>query len=204
MGKPPRRPGRPRSARLDDALLGAGLAVILEHGYHGATFTEIARRTATGTPAIYRRWPTKAALAIDIVEHVSEREPIPDTGSIRDDLVSFLTLRLQTWGTPLFRQLLLPLLLEGRTEGALATEVEERFLGYRRPLLARIRRSIEAGDLRADTKPGQLIDVLMGSVLMPMLFFQDLPALDEVGKIVDQVLSGFALRDPGHDHTPRQ
>ena len=204
MSEAPRRPGRPRSARLDDALLEAGLAVILEHGYHGATFTEIARRTASGTPAIYRRWPTKAALAIDIVEQVSEQEPIPDTGSIRDDLVSFMTLRLRTWTTPVFRQLLLPVLVEGRTGGALAAEVEERFLGYRRPLAARIRRSVDTGELRADTKPGQLIDILMGSIVMPLLFFQDPPAVDEAGKIVDQVLSGFVPRDTIPDHNPRQ
>jgi hypothetical protein len=86
----------------------------------------------------------------------------------------------------------------------LAAEVEERFLGYRRPLAARIRRSIEAGELRADTKPGQLIDVLMGSIVMPLLFFQDLPTVDEAGKIVNQVLSGFAPRDTVPNQTPRQ
>jgi AcrR family transcriptional regulator len=187
-----RRPGRPRDPRLDDALLDTGLAVILERGYHATTLTEIARRVGVGTPAIYRRWPTKESLAMDIVVRVSEPEPIPDTGSIRDDLAAFMELRLRTWGTPYFRQLLMPLLMQGQVEESLAAELRDRFIGYRQALVARIVRAVDAGELRSDTNPNRLVDVLMGAVSMPLLFFQDLPPVDDAGIIVDQVMSGFA------------
>jgi AcrR family transcriptional regulator len=187
-----RPPGRPRDPRVDEALLDSGLAVILERGYHGTTITEIARRAGVGTPAVYRRWPTKAKLAMDIVVRTAEPAPIPDTGSIRDDLAAFMTLRLRTWSSPMFRQLLVPLLLEGVAEGSVAAEVRERFAGYRTALEARIRLSIAAGELRADTDPNRLVDLLMGTIVMPMLFFQDPPGVDEAAAIVDQVLAGFA------------
>jgi AcrR family transcriptional regulator len=193
MAEPDRLPGRPRDPRLDDALLEAGLAVFLESGYAGASLTEIARRAGVGTPAIYRRWPTKADLAIAIIEHVAEPEPIPDSGSIRDDLVAFMTLRLRTWTEPLFRRLVFPTLTEGTSEGSVSAEIGARFQGYRKALEVRIRRSIEAGELRADTNPGRLLDLLMGTIAMPILFFQEVPAPDKAGEIVDQVLSGFAV-----------
>jgi AcrR family transcriptional regulator len=196
MSDPGRKPGRPRDRRLDEALLDAGLAVFLEAGYSAASLAEIARRAGVGTPAIYRRWPTKADLAIDIVEHLSEPEAIPDTGSIRDDLVAFMTLRLRTWSTPLFRNVLLPVLMQGNREGSLVSDVSGRFLGYRKALEARIGRSIEAGELRADTNPGRLVDLLMGTITMPLLFFQEPPAVDEAAAIVDQVLAGFGVRAP--------
>ena len=192
MSEKPRSPGRPRDTRLDDSLLEAGLAVMLERGYHTATLTEIARRAGVGTPAIYRRWPTKAALAIDIIVRVSEREPIPDSGSIRDDLVAFMVLRLRTWSNPLFRQIVFPVLLDGRAEDTLGAQVRQRFIDYRKALEARILRSVETGELRADTDPNRLVDLLMGTIAMPLLFFQEVPALDQAGLIVDQVLSGFA------------
>src|ERR1700681_1371283 len=113
MAEPGRRPGRPRDRRLDEALLEAGLAVFLEAGYSAASLAEIARRAGVGTPAIYRRWPTKADMAIDVVEHLAEAEAIPDTGSIRDDLVAFMTLLLRTYRTHLFRKLFIPLVMEG-------------------------------------------------------------------------------------------
>jgi AcrR family transcriptional regulator len=195
MKEPGRRPGRPRDRRLDEALLEAGLAVFLEAGYGAASLAEIARRAGVGTPAIYRRWPTKADMAMDIVEHVSEPEPIPDTGSIRDDLIAFMTLRLRTWSTPLFRKLLIPVLMEGNREGSLASDLGARFLDYRKALEARIGRSIEAGGLRAGTNPTRLVDLLMGTITMPLLFFQAPPAVDEAAAIVDQVLLGFGVRE---------
>ena len=193
MVEPDRSPGRPRDPRLDGALLDAGLAVFLESGYSGASLTEIARRAGVGTPAIYRRWPTKADLAMALIEHVAEPEPIPDSGSIRDDLVGFMALRLRTWTGPLFRRLVFPTLMQGDSEGAVSAEIGARFQAYRKALEARIGRSIDAGELRADTKPGRLVDLLMGTIAMPILFFQDSPAVDEAATIVDQVLSGFAV-----------
>jgi AcrR family transcriptional regulator len=173
-------------------LLECGLTVMLERGYHATTVTEIARRAGVGTPAIYRRWPTKVEFAIDLMVRVSEPEPIPETGSIRDDLVSFMTLRLRTWSAPLFRQLVFPALLEAQAKGPLAIRMGERFSEYRQALAARIRRSVESGELRSDTNPDRLIDLLMGTIAMPMLFFQDAPTLEDAESIVDQVLSGYS------------
>jgi AcrR family transcriptional regulator len=191
MSEPGRRPGRPRDPGLDEALLEAALAVFLEDGYGGASLAEIARRAGVGTPAIYRRWPTKADLAMAVVEHLSEPEAIPDSGSIRDDLVAFMALRLRTWSTPMFRKLVVPTLMEGNREGSVATDISVRFRDYRKALVARIERSIEAGELRAGTNPGRLIDLIMGTIAMPLLFFQEPPPVDEAAAIVDEVLSGF-------------
>jgi hypothetical protein len=106
-----------------------------------------------------------------------------------------MTLRLRTWSTPLFRNVLLPVLIQGNREGPLASDVSGRFLGYRKALEARIGRSIEAGELRADTNPGRLVDLLMGTITLPLLFFLEPPAVDEAAAIVDQVLSGFGVRE---------
>jgi AcrR family transcriptional regulator len=177
---------------------------MLERGYHSATFSEIARRAGVGTPAIYRRWPTRAHLALDIVMRASGPEPIPDTRSIRDDLVAFMRLRLRTWATPIFRQVMLPLVLEGVAEGTLANMVGDRFIGYRQSLVARVTRAVEAGELRPDTDPMRLLDLLMGTVSMPLMWFQDIPAPDQSESIVDQVLEGFAKHDNvGHARAER-
>jgi hypothetical protein len=53
-------------------------------------------------------------------------------------------------------------------------------------------RAISAGELRPDIDPGRLVDVLLGTVSMPLLFCRDLPAVDQAESIVDQVLLGFA------------
>jgi AcrR family transcriptional regulator len=157
----------------------------------------VARRAGVGTPAIYRRWPTKAALAVDVFVREQTDEPIPDTGSIRDDLVEFMRLRIRIYRTRLFQQVAAPVLLEAAAEPRLKEAIGDRFVDYRAPLLARLRRAIESGELRADTQPGRLLDLLMGTVSMPVLFAQALPSEAESESIVDQVLAGFATVSGG-------
>jgi AcrR family transcriptional regulator len=181
---------------LDEALFRCALEVMLERGYHATTFTEIARRAGVGTPAIYRRWPTKAALGIDIFEHEQGAQPIPLSGSLRDDLVEFTRFRLRTWRTPFFHQVALPLLLGAQADRALAAAIGARFTEYRVPLLKRLRRSLEAAELREDADPNRVLDLLMGPITMAILFGQEVPPESEAESIVDLVLTGLAPQRP--------
>lgn len=187
----PPHPGRPRDARLDEALMSAAMEVFLEQGYHAATFSEISRRAGVGTPAIYRRWPTKAAMAIDLYERSQGQDPIPDTGSIREDLIDFMRSRIRGWRTKLFHQLVLPLLLEGLADRTVEGSAADRFRDYRKPLLARIKRSIASGELRR-TDPNRVLNFLLGTVAIPLLYDQELPQESDAEAIVDQLLVGLA------------
>jgi AcrR family transcriptional regulator len=184
------RAGRPRSPRVDGALLDAALEVFLERGYHNASLSEIARRAGVGTPAIYRRWRTKVDVGVDVVRRQAEPAPIPNTGSIRRDLVTFIRQRIKMFGGRLFHYLLFPVL----TDPGLSATVQASFLDYRQPLEARIRAAIESGELRPDTDPARLIDMLMGSIVMPLLFSAPFPSRSDAESIVHQALEGFAAR----------
>ncbi|HEV2475829.1 MAG TPA: helix-turn-helix domain-containing protein, partial [Candidatus Dormibacteraeota bacterium] len=85
-----RHAGRPRDPRLDEAVLSAALEVFMKRGYRKASLIEVARKAGVGTPAIYRRWRTKADLAIDLIEREAQPEPIPHSRSIRRDLAEFV------------------------------------------------------------------------------------------------------------------
>jgi AcrR family transcriptional regulator len=184
------RAGRPRSPRVDGALLDAALEVFLERGYHTASLSEIARRAGVGTPAIYRRWRTKVDVGVDVVRRQAEPAPIPNSGSIRRDLVTFVRQRIKMFGGRLFHYLLFPVLTDPR----LSATVQASFLDYRQPLETRIRAAIESGELRRDTDPSRLVDMLMGSIVMPLLFSAPFPSRSDAESIVDQALEGFAAR----------
>jgi len=55
---------------LRDVLLAAAVDVVVESGFENATVARLARRSAYSTQAIYLRYPTKAALFVDVVETV--------------------------------------------------------------------------------------------------------------------------------------
>jgi AcrR family transcriptional regulator len=59
--------GRPRRAEADAEILDAALAMLRAGGYRALSLDEVARRAGTAKSSIYRRWPSKAALAAEIV-----------------------------------------------------------------------------------------------------------------------------------------
>jgi AcrR family transcriptional regulator len=184
--------GRPRDQRLDEAVLRAAYEVFLERGYGNASLSEIARRAGVWTPAIYRRWKSKGFVAIDVIDRESSADAMPDTGSIRDDLVELLRQRIRTWKTPLFSHVLTPVLMEASVDPALRKELGRRFFENRQPHTeARILKAIAAGQVRRDASPTELLNLLMGSVAMPLLFAQGLPDESEAPAIVDHLLEGF-------------
>ena len=188
--------GRPRDPHLDEALLTAARDVFLERGFQHASLSEVARHAGVGTPAIYRRWHTKADMAIDVVEQHLRPDPIPDTGAIRPDLIEFVRQRIAQWSSPLFHQVLLPVVVEAFNDPGLAERVSRRFVEYRQPrIVARIARAVAAGQLRGDTDPGMLADLLNGPIMMPRLYSMPLPQVEDAETIVDHVLEGFVVRD---------
>jgi AcrR family transcriptional regulator len=79
-----------RSARVRAAVLRAALEAMAESGPTGATISEIARRAGVHATSIQRRWGSCENVILDaLLSYSQEKLPIPDTGSLRDDLVEF-------------------------------------------------------------------------------------------------------------------
>jgi AcrR family transcriptional regulator len=72
---PRRGRGRPRRAEADSEILDAALAMLRAGGYRELSLDEVARRARTAKSSIYRRWPSKAALAAEIVRR---DVPVPE------------------------------------------------------------------------------------------------------------------------------
>ncbi|QEO14997.1 TetR/AcrR family transcriptional regulator [Agromyces intestinalis] len=83
---------RRRGAALEQALLDAAWDQLVEGGYGAFTFEAVAERAGTSRPVVYRRWPDKTALIRDAITHGVGTRPLhlPDTGSLRDDVVGLL------------------------------------------------------------------------------------------------------------------
>lgn len=83
-----RAAGRPRDLKVDAALLRATQDLLLEQGFDRLSVEAVASRAGVGKAAIYRRWPGKTALVVAAVADLYHVPPVPDTGDLREDLLS--------------------------------------------------------------------------------------------------------------------
>jgi AcrR family transcriptional regulator len=80
---------RRRGDELEVALLEAAWQQLQEVGYAALTYDAVAVRAGTSKPVLYRRWPAKADLVVAAMHHAGlfARRELPDTGSLREDVV---------------------------------------------------------------------------------------------------------------------
>jgi AcrR family transcriptional regulator len=83
---------RRRGNALEEAILGAAWAELLDRGYAGFTMEATAKRAGTSRPVLSRRWPTRADLAVAAIGSYMQRNliSVPDLGNVRDELAMFL------------------------------------------------------------------------------------------------------------------
>jgi AcrR family transcriptional regulator len=85
-----RRPRR-RGEELYAAIFEATLAELAEVGYSRLAMERIAARAGASKMSLYKRWPSRRELVIAALRHQDrEPEPAPDTGNLRDDVLTFL------------------------------------------------------------------------------------------------------------------
>lgn len=95
-----------RSARVRSQVLAATLALVAEDP-NGFTIPQVAARAGVHETSIYRRWGTREALLLDAVStHINAEIPVPDTGSLRGDLLASLRSGAALLTSPLGRQFL--------------------------------------------------------------------------------------------------
>ncbi|MCH3974343.1 MAG: TetR/AcrR family transcriptional regulator [Bifidobacterium tibiigranuli] len=83
---------RRHGSDLEGDILDAAWRQILEQGLDSLTFESVAARARTSRPVLYRRWPTREELAAAALRRqLSAHNPsLPDTGSLRGDVIALL------------------------------------------------------------------------------------------------------------------
>jgi AcrR family transcriptional regulator len=165
-----KRIGRSRS-QTAARVLGAAGRILREDGYARLTMERVAALSGAAKTTVYRRWPSKAALCMDLYLDVAARElHDPDTGSVTRDLehIANTVVRLQTRTVagPALLGLIAEAQLNPATRAAFLAEFAER----RREVTRRVlRRAIERGELRGGTNVDLVIDALGGAVTFRLL-----------------------------------
>lgn len=178
-----------RSARVREAVLHATVEVVAEAGYAGLSFEEVARRSGVHKTTLYRRWPTTAALVLDaLLERSAEAVPVPDSGSVREDLRRFVRAIAANITSPLGGAVVATLVREPldepmvhefwRTRFALAAEI--------------VQRGIDRGELRADVDRDLVVELLVAPLYLRLLVTREPVTRRYADRVVGLALAGAA------------
>ena len=167
---PPRRRPGGRSARVRGAVLHATLDELAAVGYGDLGFESVAHRAGVHKTTLYRHWPNRETLVRDALLARSEvAVPIPDTGSLRDDLIAFARAIVANITAPEYEAVVRAVASDGRTEGALG-QASRDFWRERFPLARLIvLRGIERGEIRSNVDPNLLLESILGPIYLRLL-----------------------------------
>ncbi|HZT66319.1 MAG TPA: TetR/AcrR family transcriptional regulator [Acidimicrobiales bacterium] len=180
--------GRPLDHQRDTALRRAALELVGEIGYDRMTIEAVAARARAGKATVYRRWPSKAELVIDAFVNEAMGPAVPDTGSLRGDVIALAT-RLWEDSGPIPRTRVMVGLVSAMLTHP---ELREAMASISRPpkvvLEEILRRAVERGEL-----PEMVGLDLPGTIVPAMCMFRvvttgEPPTSEFIENVVDQVL----------------
>lgn len=185
-----------RSASVHEAVLAAAARLIRRYGYNRVTIEAIAAAAGAGKQTIYRWWPSKAALCLELYTSLATEAKLSvNTGSVAGDLRAFLRRVFRLFRTTPAKAVLAGLIAEAPHDRAVAKALVDHLVRRRRPLIRQIfERGQKRGEIRRRADLDYAVDAVSSAIWFRLLLGH--APLDErfSQRLVVQVLRGVATR----------
>ncbi|HKE97565.1 MAG TPA: TetR/AcrR family transcriptional regulator [Actinomycetes bacterium] len=198
------KPGRPRDARVHQAILDTTLQMLSEVGYGRLTIEGVAARAGVGKGTIYRHWPSKGALVVEVIsgpicpiatgKWTVRLGSLPDSGTLRGDLLTFVQRVHFAFTAPLASETLPGLAMDLAQDPDLADRFRECVVEPKRACLAEaLERARQRGEVGGEVDVHLLCDMLVGPVLYRSFLTRQAVDDEVAGELVDRVLRTLPL-----------
>lgn len=155
--------GAKRNPASQQAILDAAEAILNEEGLAGFSIEAVARRARAGKPTIYRWWPSRAALLLEIYQRFKNTRPFPDTGRLEDDLRAFLKNQLiGFWQDRVCGTVFRSIIAEAQTDPEAAQALSDYERSRRKYAEIIIERAKARGEVSNGTDSATIIELLAG------------------------------------------
>jgi len=187
------RRGRPRSDRAHRAILDATRELLVENGFSRLCLEHVATRAGVGKATIYRRWPTREALVLELLmELAAPHIEIEDMGDTHAELLAATTHAMRALTETPFGPVIRALLSHIAGNPALGDPFRAAVVQARRDAVAQVMaRGIARGDLRPDADADVATELLVGPVYFRLMFGGELTH-EFAERVVDAVSRGFS------------
>jgi AcrR family transcriptional regulator len=193
-----RDPAR-RSARSLEAILAAATSRVARESYAAVAIEQIAADAGVSKQTIYRWWPNKAALFIDVYGQLVPRDyAAEDTGTLRGDIEALLAHLSQLYGDTPAGRILSGLIAEAQSDPALAAQLRATYVAPRRIIFRTIlQRAERRGEIASPVDPDFASDMFSGAIWFRLLLGHRRLDKRFRRQLTDALLSGVVRLAPG-------
>jgi AcrR family transcriptional regulator len=172
-----RLPGRPRDPAVDTAILDVAARLLAEQGYARMSIAVVADAAGVSRPAIYRRFKTKADLAMAALDaRIDEQASPPPDLDVESALIQALRHLANRLRDKHSMALIGTLLVEEEQTPELIRLFRERLWATRANLLREIiDRGRERGELRKIVDSDVVVGMLIGALYAAHLSLAKIP-----------------------------
>ena len=189
-----KRPGG-RSLRVKDAVFAAVEALLAENPNELPSMAAIAERAGVSPTSLYRRWGEARLLAGAVaVDRLMQDLPVPDTGSLRGDLIGWASAAAHSLSNrqdlALFR-----ILTAVPATGVSAETLHDLPIGRR---IGELEAMLARGRARSEATPGMMdvLELVLAPIYLHALFLGPMAGGDGVARLVDRALALAAGQAP--------
>jgi AcrR family transcriptional regulator len=189
-----------------EAIIGAFFSELADIGYERLTMDRVAARAGVGKAALYRRWPSKQQMLIDLVDQFATAAVLPpDTGSLRGDVIAIADQAITVLSKSFVRRVIQSLVAEARHSPELAAVLTERFINPRRQAGDQmLRRAIERGEISPDTDLELAQDIIGGPLYFRGIILDENFSPDYAHRLTEAALRSLGAATPErHQSKPR-
>ncbi|MFF1615159.1 TetR/AcrR family transcriptional regulator [Amycolatopsis sp. NPDC058278] len=179
---------------VTDAIRTAFFEELAEVGYERLSLEAVARRAGSGKAAIYRRWPSKEVMTVELIAQVSiAATDTPDTGTLRGDVLAFLTAVDAALRHPLVSRILPDLFAASVHHPTIAASLRDRVGGARREKAVNVlRRAVERGELAPGNDFELGLDLLAGPLYWSAAIRQAPADPARLQRLADKLVAALA------------
>ena len=179
-----------RSARVQDSVLNAVFELMREKGPSDLSIADVAERAGVHETSIYRRWASRHGLVLDACRHfIDDALPIPDTGTLRSDLIAFQRSAKAMLGS---RQGQVIIALNSMQQAGSRARRHDYWKKRLEQLRVMLDRAVQRGEFPADADPIVFLEALIAPLYFRLLVTNESHDSWSEDDHIDRLLAGTA------------
>jgi AcrR family transcriptional regulator len=197
------RTGGPLRRPVSDAIVQAARQELAEQGFGRFSVETVARRAGVGKGALYRRWVSKEALLLWLLQgNALDYVRVPDAGSLAGDLEAYIATAAEILSDSETARIAAHLYAELSTESALAKLIRDTVQPIKNAAVQEIfDRAVARGEVAQGFDRSLAQDLLMGPLYWRLVVLRGGLEVSEVVRLARMIKAAIQA-DPNERREP--